>query len=490
MPAPSYSSPARYYALAVALVAAAHALSLLAREADLDNLVTPLFLMAVSAASWYGGPGPGAVSVLTAGMLLNYYFVVPVHSFSIDEEKRLYFIIFVGFAALISWFGAKRRRAEAGLRRARDELEALVKVRTEQARLLDLTHDTIFVRGMDDLITYWNRGAQELFGWTAQEAIGQHAHALLKTQFPLPAQALQEELLRHGRWDGELVKTRADGTQIVVASRWSLSRDEQGAPIAILETNNDITQRRRGEEAIRRLNADLERRTIELEASNRELEAFAYSTSHDLRAPLRHLVGYSELLRKNAFPTMDEKSRRYVTMILEAGTRMGKLIDDLLSFSRIGRTETQHTLVNLATVVAEVRDGLESEAEGRRIDWSIGPLPSVYGDRAMLRQALVNLLANAVKFTRDREQARIEVGASESADEVTLFVRDNGVGFDMRYVHKLFGVFQRLHGSEEFEGTGIGLASVQRIMSRHGGRVWGEGAVGQGASFYVSIPKT
>jgi PAS domain S-box-containing protein len=490
MPAPQFTGPARFYALAVALVALAHGLSLLAREFHLENLVTPLFLMAISAAAWYGGPGPGALAVLLGGTAMVYYFVEPLHTFSIDEEERLYFIIFIGFAVLISWFGAKRRRAEAGLRRARDELEALVKVRTEQARLLDLTHDTIFVRGMDDLVSYWNRGAQELFGWSAQDAIGQNAHVLLKTQFPVPVQALQEELLRNGRWDGELVKTRADGTQIVVASRWSLSRDEQGAPVAILETNNDITQRRRSEESIRKLNADLERRSIELEASNRELEAFAYSTSHDLRAPLRHLVGYSELLRKNAFATMDDKSRRYVNMILEAGTRMGKLIDDLLSFSRIGRTETQHTLVNLGTVVAEVRDGLESEAEGRRIEWKIAPLPSVYGDRAMLRQALINLLANAVKFTRDREPACIEVGATESADEITLFVKDNGVGFDMRYVHKLFGVFQRLHGSEEFEGTGIGLASVQRIMSRHGGRVWAEGAVGQGASFYVSIPKT
>src|SRR5262249_15955791 len=243
-------------------------------------------------------------------------------------------------------------------------------------------------------------------------------------------------------------------------------------------------------EKIRRLNADLERRSRDLEASNKELEAFAYSTSHDLRAPLRHVAGYSELLQKNAFSALDGKSRRYVTMILESDDKVGNLIDDLLAFSRIGRAETQNTFVNLDEVVRDIRRDIERDTQGRDIVWKVGALPTLYGDRSMLRVALVNLVSNAVKFTRPREQAEIEIGSTNGRqDEIVVFVRDNGVGFDMKYTDKLFGVFQRLHRSETFEGTGIGLATVQRIVARHGGRVWAEGTVDGGATFYFSAPK-
>ena len=201
---------------------------------------------------------------------------------------------------MIGWFSSRRRRIEQELRQARNELETEVAVRTQQASLLNLTHDTIFVRDMSDVITYWNRGAQELYGWTAEEAIGKRAHQLLQTVFPVPIDEIRAELLRAGRWEGELEKTKADGTQVVVASRWSLRRDEQERPVAVLETNNDITERKRTEGEIRTLNAELAKRTTELEAMNKELEAFAYSISHDLRAPLRHMVGYTELLQKNA----------------------------------------------------------------------------------------------------------------------------------------------------------------------------------------------
>ena len=241
---------------------------------------------------------------------------------------------------------------------------------------------------------------------------------------------------------------------------------------------------------LRKLNADLERRAIELEASNKELEAFAYSTSHDLRAPLRHMAGYSELLQKHAFSSLDEKGRRYVAMLLESAKRMGDLIDDLLAFSRIGRAETHNTLVSLEQVVREVQREVERDTDGRDIVWRVGALPSMHGDRAMVRLALVNLISNAVKFTRTRPRAEIEIGSADgNQDEIVVFVRDNGVGFDMKYVNKLFGVFQRLHGPEAFEGTGIGLATVQRIVARHGGRVWAEGVVDGGASFYFSVPK-
>jgi signal transduction histidine kinase len=244
---------------------------------------------------------------------------------------------------------------------------------------------------------------------------------------------------------------------------------------------------------IRQMNAQLERRvasrTAELEASNRELEAFSYSVSHDLRAPLRHVDGYADLLKRQSADTLDEKGKRYLATISESAKSMGMLIDDLLSFSRMGRSEMRTTTVSLASLVAEVRQEVERDAADREIAWVVAPLPEVQADPALLRQVVTNLPSNAVKYTRQREVARIEIGAVESGTETTVFVRDNGVGFDPAYSHKLFGVFQRLHSAEEFEGTGIGLANVHRIIQRHGGKTWAEGQVGQGATFYFSLPR-
>jgi signal transduction histidine kinase len=252
----------------------------------------------------------------------------------------------------------------------------------------------------------------------------------------------------------------------------------------------ELEQRKHREDEIRQLNQELIRQTAELEASNKELESFAYSVSHDLRAPLRHVVGYSELLQKQASSSLDEKSRRFMQTILESAKRMGNLIDDLLGFSRIGRAETKKAAVNLQQLVGEVVAELRQDTSGRDIDWKIGALPGCYGDRSMLKIVLVNLVSNAVKFTRLQSRAEIQIGCAEGEDnQVEVFVRDNGAGFDMQYVNKLFGVFQRLHRSEDFEGTGIGLATAQRIIHRHGGSMRAEGAVDQGATFYFSLPK-
>jgi K+-sensing histidine kinase KdpD len=251
----------------------------------------------------------------------------------------------------------------------------------------------------------------------------------------------------------------------------------------------ELEQRKRREDEIRKLNNELAKRARDLETSNNELESFAYSVSHDLRAPLRHVVGYSELLQKQAASLLDEKSRRFMETILESSKRMGNLIDDLLAFSRIGRTETKNTLVSLDQLVKEAVAEIGQDTAGRDIVWKIHPLPVAYGDRSMLKLVIGNLLANAVKFTRMRAPAEIEIGCADGEDEVEVFVRDNGAGFDMQYVDKLFGVFQRLHLPEEFEGTGIGLATVRRIIHRHGGEVRAEGSVDQGATLYFSLPK-
>ena len=248
--------------------------------------------------------------------------------------------------------------------------------------------------------------------------------------------------------------------------------------------------RRRVEESLRQAQEELAKHAVDLQAANRELEAFAYSVSHDLRAPLRHVVGYAELLQKHAASALDEKADHYLKTILEAAKRMGALIDDLLGFSRIGRAETKKVAVDLEQLVAQVVAELAQYTGGRDIAWKIGALPSCHGDRAMLRMVFVNLLSNAAKFTRTQPQAKIEIGCSrQENNQIKIFVKDNGAGFDMRHVNKLFGVFQRLHLAEEFEGTGIGLATVQRIVHRHGGTCWAEGAVDQGATFYFTLPK-
>jgi len=245
---------------------------------------------------------------------------------------------------------------------------------------------------------------------------------------------------------------------------------------------------------MRGLNQELEKRvterTAQLAAANQELEAFAYSVSHDLRAPLRQIDGFVGLLRQRAEASLDEQGRHYADTISQAARYMGTLVDDLLAFSRMSRSEMARTEVALGPLVQEVLRQLEPEMQGRAIDWHVAELPVVVGDASMLRMVFVNLVSNALKFTRKRERAAIELGWTPGRDaEAIVFVRDNGAGFDMRYVDKLFGVFQRLHRAEEFEGTGIGLASVRRIVSRHGGRAWAEGKVDGGATLYVSLPR-
>jgi len=478
------------YALALASFAMALGLALLAHRYGFRNVEVPLFLFIVALTAWYGGSGPAAVALLLSIAGFDYYFTEPRYTLYVTRSDIPYLIVFVSFASLVAWFSSVRRRVERELLETRDNLEIEVAERTQQASLLNLTHDTIFVRDMSDVITYWNRGAQELYGWTAEDAVGKRSQQLLQTIFPAPLEDIREELVESGRWEGELRKTRADGSQVVVASRWSLRRDEQERAVAILETNNDITERKRREQEIQSLNHELANRSTELESINKELEAFAYSISHDLRAPLRHMAGFTELLQKRVGSAIDEKSGRYLTMILDSAKRMGNLIDDLLAFSRIGRTETQTSLVNLSQLAKEALAEVRQDTEGREIVWKIGVLPDLYGDRSMLRLVFVNLISNAIKFTRTRPQAEIEIGCAGANDgELVVFVRDNGVGFDMKYVNKLFGVFQRLHQADAFEGTGIGLATVQRIIHRHGGRVWAEGVIDRGATFYFSTPK-
>jgi len=268
--------------------------------------------------------------------------------------------------------------------------------------------------------------------------------------------------------------------------------DSDGSPM-VLELGIDISERKQAEEEVQKLNEELEqrvrRRTAQLEAANRELESFSYSVSHDLRAPLRAIDGFSQILLKDHADRLDAEGHRLLGIIRANTRNMGQLIDDLLAFSRLGRREVKVTGLDMGKLVRNVVQELQETLGGRTVQWHLSPLPATRADRALIRQIWVNLLGNALKFTRPRETAVIEVGCLSAADEDVYYVKDNGVGFDMQYAPRLFGVFQRLHRHEEFEGTGVGLALVQRIVQRHGGRVWAEGQVNGGATFYFALPR-
>ncbi|HEV7301765.1 MAG TPA: CHASE3 domain-containing protein [Tepidisphaeraceae bacterium] len=233
----------------------------------------------------------------------------------------------------------------------------------------------------------------------------------------------------------------------------------------------------------------LEKRSAQLTEANRELEAFGYSISHDLRAPMRHISGFADLVRRSAGPKMDPDDLESLTTIYDTAKNAGRMVDDLLSFSRIGRAQLRKEPVDMDALLSQVLRDLKPETNDRQIDWTIGHLPPSVGDSALLRMVLHNLVSNAVKYTGKTREARIQVGASTDGPETVYFVTDNGTGFDMKYANKLFGVFQRLHRAEEFEGTGIGLANVRRIIMRHGGRVWADAKLGEGATFSFTIPK-
>jgi PAS domain S-box-containing protein len=354
----------------------------------------------------------------------------------------------------------------------------------ELGRFFSLSLDFLCISSSDGFFKRVSPAVEEMLGWTMEEFL---ARPYIELVHPDDRDRTLREVERQIS-SGEKVLQfenrylHKDGTWRTLSWR-SVPQGQQ-----MYATARDVTDLRRQEDRIRVLNMDLQLRAIQLEEANRELEAFSYSVSHDLRAPLRHVMGYAEMFTKEAEGRVSEKGAHYLKTISDSARRMGQLIDDLLSFSRMGRAQMNETVVDLNAIAVKARLDLELAVRGRNIRWNFANLPKAVGDPAMLGLVFANLIGNAVKYTRGRDPAEIDVDCTGMKDgRLVFFVRDNGAGFESKYTDKLFNVFQRLHGEAEFEGTGIGLANVRRIISRHGGLTWATGETNKGATFYFTL---
>ncbi len=377
-------------------------------------------------------------------------------------------------------------KRDAKLRASEEKLRGL-------AEIVKSSDDAIMGKTLDGRILSWNKGAEQIYGYAAEEIVGQPVDLLVPPDRKEELEAIMEKV---GRGEGvehfETTRVRKDGKTIHVALTISPIRDAGGQIAGASTIARDITGRRQAEEEIRKLNTELEQRvrnrTMQLEEANRELESFSYSVSHDLRAPLRAIDGFSRMVLEDCADRIGEEGRDCLERVRAASRRMGQLIDDLLQLSRLTRSEMRRTPVDLSAMVRSLADELQKGEPERRVEFVIEPGVVAAADPNLMRIALVNLLGNAWKFTGKQDAAKIEFGHTIRGDGTVFFVRDNGVGFNMAYAGKLFGAFQRLHSPAEFPGNGIGLATVQRVIHRHNGRVWAESQPGQGAVFYFTLP--
>ena len=373
--------------------------------------------------------------------------------------------------------------------------------RNSLADIVESAGDAIVGRDLTGTITTWNDAATRIFGYTEAEAIGRPIEMLVPSEIAGESARLFARLCESGVPEQiDTVRLAKDGRRIPIAQTYSPLRDGAGRIVGAAIIARDITDRRRAEAELvqhrRHLEELVAARTAELANANQalegaihQLETFAYSVSHDLRAPLRAIDGFSLILQEDYADKLDTEGQRLLQVVRDGATRMEHLIDDILAFSRIGRSRVKAADTDMAALVQDTLHELAPAMAERAIDVTVGPLPHVHGDRQMLQRVWMNLLANAIKFTAAKPKAAIEVGARAENGETIFFVKDNGAGFDMRYVGRLFGVFERLHGQEEFSGTGIGLAIVKLIVTRHGGRVWADGKLGEGATFWFALPE-
>jgi PAS domain S-box-containing protein len=357
--------------------------------------------------------------------------------------------------------------------------------------LFEASPDAIAAIHEDGRIARVNTQTERLFGYTREQLVGQPVETLVPERFRRAHPAhRQQYCAKPGRRpiaeSQDLYGLRKDGTEFPVDIMLSHLETRQGS--LVLSVVRDVTARKAKEERIRQLNHDLEQRVHEVQAANSELEAFSYSVSHDLRAPVRAMTGFARILEEEHAARLDGEGHRLLQVIRTNAGKMGDLIDGLLTLSFLGRQRMKKGEVGMTELASEVVEEARQQESSRSLEIGVQPLPATRGDRAMLRQVFTNLVSNALKFTRDRSPSVIEIGSCPKGAEIVYYVKDNGAGFDMRYAHRLFGVFQRLHSEREFQGTGIGLALVQRIVHQHGGRVWAEGVIGQGATVYFTLP--
>ena len=350
----------------------------------------------------------------------------------------------------------------------------------EQAALLNLAHDAIVVRDMDARVLFWNPGAAETYGWSAEEAKNQPIHELLHSRFPQPLEEIEALVREHGKWEGELRHTTRDGRILVVASRWSLQSDEGGRPRGILEINRDITDRKKAEDA-------LEQKAQDLARSNADLEQFAYVASHDLQEPLRMVANFTQLLADRYRDRLGQEGAEFITYAVDGATRMQRLIQDLLTYSRVGTRGKSFEPTDCNEVLGLAVANLQLAIQEAHAVVTHDELPPVLADASQLAQLFQNLVGNAVKF-RGPEAPRVHVSAARQGTDWVFSVRDNGIGIDAAFAERIFIIFQRLHARGEYPGTGIGLSLCKKIVERHGGKIWVESESGKGATFLFTIP--
>jgi PAS domain S-box-containing protein len=497
--------------VAVASVALATWLKYLAQPSIIPTDVPILYVLAVVLTSLFFGLGPSIATCILSIVAYDYFFISPLYTIgprNVDSIPILF--IFILVALTISFLASNlrsqkllavseivtRKNAETALREMNLTLERRVAERTanlhvsEQrwATTLASIGDAVFATDAMGRITFMNPVAEQFTGWPLSEARNQPLDQVFKIINEQTRQQVENpvtKVLRTGLVVGLANHTlliRKDGTEVPI--------DDSGAPIlgadgraaGVVLVFRDITERKKAEEALRQY-------TAELEVSNKELEAFSYSVSHDLRAPLRSLDGFSQAVIEQYADKLDDTGKDYLMRVRGAAQRMNQITEDMLQLSRVVRSELHRDNVDLSDMASSIVADLKKTQTQRALEFSAVPGIKVIGDESLLRIALSNLLENAWKFTSKLDQARIEFGLIHQDGQEVYFVKDNGAGFDMQYADKLFQPFQRLHSDEEYSGTGIGLAIVQRVIRRHGGRVWAEGEPGKGATFYFTLNK-
>jgi PAS domain S-box-containing protein len=374
----------------------------------------------------------------------------------------------------------QRRKAEDAVRESEEKFRLLVSCVKDYA---------IFRLDPNGFVDSWNEGAERIKGYQAEEILGRHFSKFYPPEdleSGKPACELKIAAQK-GQFEDEGWRVRKDGSRFWASVIITALRDERGELRGFGKVTRDITERKQVQEELERQRIELARSNAELSSANKDLEAFAYSVAHDLRAPLRHVDAFSKMLAEHLGTAVDETAGHYLQTIQTSIRDLGHMIDDLLDLSRVSRKPLNLQVTGLDSLVYEVLKDLKTELQDRDIEWQIASLPFVECDAALVKQVFVNLLSNAIKFTRKRPHSIIKIDQTNVNGQTATFVRDNGVGFSMKYADKLFGVFQRLHRQEDFEGTGVGLATVQRIVQKHGGRIWAEAELNSGATFYFTL---